>query len=307
MSCAGLLVLVLLALYAVSNLTVFGQQAENSLLGGYQDQTLIYLLYHFVDFPPLDHGGETVLVGIALAALIAAVRRRRRDLATVLVATPAAILATQIFKNVAPRPRLVVSRDFDPSFPSGHFAVATAIALALLIVVPRAWLKWCAPALLGWTAMIGAGVQSMGWHRPSDVVGSALLVAAVFLMSSAVFSKSVERLDLRTLWPAATALAIALVIVALAFASAWKPMTWPVPFLAISSLMATGLIGWVALRLCRTPDSRGGGLEVHDHGRNSRPSGVVDRPVRAGIAPTARSAQRAAVDLIPRRRPTVGR
>ncbi|WP_106348490.1 phosphatase PAP2 family protein [Antricoccus suffuscus] len=243
-----------LALYGASNQTVFGQTAENSLLGGYQDQTLIYVLYHYLDFPPFAHGEETAVVGVAIAALIAVRRRRWRDMATVVVAAPVAIYATHVFKNVAGRPRLVISRDVDPSFPSGHFAVAAVVTVALLIVVPSVWLKWCAPLLLGWTAMIGAGVQSMGWHRPSDVVGSALLVAAVFLVVGSLLSKSIKRVVVGQLWPGLVGLTIALVIVALAVASAWKPKTWAVPYLAISALIATALIGWVALRLCRTTD-----------------------------------------------------
>ena len=256
LSSAGLLALGFLVLYGVSNLTAFGQAAENSLLGGYQTQTLVWYPYDYLHLPPFAHGEQTMFVGVAVATLIAAGRRRWRDLAIVVVAAPVAVYATQVFKDVAVRPHLVVSRDVDLSYPSGHFAVAAAVTMALLIVVPRRWLRWCAPILLAWTAMIGAGVQAMGWHRPSDVVGSALLVAAVFLIVGALFSETIERVDLSQLWSTPVARTIASAIVVVAIASACKPMPWAVPFLAISALIATAIVGWAALRLCRTAGSR---------------------------------------------------
>jgi hypothetical protein len=252
---AGFLALGFFVLYGVSNLTAFGQTAENGLLGGFETQTLVWLPYHYLHFPPFQYGPQTVLVGVGVAALIALARRRLRDLAIVVVATPVAVFSTDVFKSFAGRPRLVISRDVDPSYPSGHFAVAAAVTLAILIVVPRRWLKWCAPLLLAWTAMIGAGVQSMGWHRPSDVMGAALLVTAVFLIIGSLFSKTVERIALRQLWSTPVALTIALAIVVVAVASAVKPIPWTVPILAITALLATALVGWAALGLCRAAGS----------------------------------------------------
>ena len=252
LSLAGLMLLAFFVLYAASNLTAFGQEAENSLLGGYETQTLVWLPYHYLDFPPFEYAEQTAFIGMGLAALIAAWQRRWRDLAIVVVATPVAVYATNLFKSVAGRPHLVISRDVDPSYPSGHFAVAAAVTLALVLVVPRRWLRWCVPVLLAWTAMIGAGVLSMGWHRPSDVIGSALLVTAVFLIVGSLFSETVETVALTQLWSTPVALTIASAIVVVAVASAYKPIAWTVPFLAVAALIATGLVGWAALRLCRT-------------------------------------------------------
>ncbi len=254
LSVAGLLILGFLVLYAISNLTAIGQWAENSLLGGYETQTLVWFPYDYLQFPPFEHGGETVVAGLAIAVLIAAVQRRWRDLAIVAIATPVAVLATQAFKDVAGRPRLVVSPDVDPSYPSGHFAVAAAVTLALLIVVPRTWLRWCAPLLLAWTVMIGAGVLSMGWHRSSDVMGGALLVSAVFLIVGALLASGRGRIRPRRLWSIPAAIAIASVLVVVAVASAWKPMLWTVPIFAIVSLLSTALVGRTAFQLCgKTP------------------------------------------------------
>lgn len=252
LSWAALFTVGFLALYWVSNLTVTGQTAENSLLGDYGDQTLAFWLYNHAGLPPFAHGAETAIAGVVLVAVIAASRRRWRELAIVTIATPVAILAANVFKSAAGRPGLVNSPNHEPSFPSGHFAVAAAITLALLIVVPRVWLRWCAPVVLAWTVITGAGVQSMGWHRPSDILGSALLVAAVFLVVASLFSKSIDSVGLRQLWPGPAAAIITVAIIAVAIAVAWKSTLWIVPYLAITALLSAVVIGWVALKLCRT-------------------------------------------------------
>ncbi|MEV6910642.1 phosphatase PAP2 family protein [Amycolatopsis sp. NPDC051071] len=238
-----------LALYGLSNLTPFGQRAENLLLDGTSDQTLIFEMYQTGLIPALSLEYETLAVGLGAAVLIAAWRRRRRDLATVVVATPVAVYSTRIFKDAAPRPDIVdaISGLTERSYPSGHFAVAAAVSMALLIVVPRTWLRWLAPMLLIWTSAIGAAVLTLMWHRPSDVVGGALLVAAVFLLVGAVFSKTSWEQE-RAWRPSVP---VVVVGVAITIASAWRdPHTWTVPFSVVTTLVATAFLGYVAQR-CR--------------------------------------------------------
>ncbi|WP_181775599.1 phosphatase PAP2 family protein [Amycolatopsis pittospori] len=239
-----------LALYALSNLTPFGQRAENLLLDGTTDQTLIYEVYRTGFLPALSLEYETMAVGIGAAVLIAAWRRRWRDLATVIVATPVAVYSTRIFKDAAPRPDLVgaVHGLTERSYPSGHFAVAAAVSVALLIVVPRTWLRWVAPVLLSWTSAVGGAVLTMMWHRPSDVLGGALLVAAVFLLAGAVLSKTTEERE--KVWR--PSVPVVVVGIGITVASAWRdPYTWTVPFSVVTAVLATAFLGYVALR-CRT-------------------------------------------------------
>ncbi len=234
-----------LALYGLSNLTPFGQRAENLLLDGTSDQTLVYGLYRTGLVPALSLEYGTLAIGLGAAVLIAAWRRRRRDLATVVVATPVAVYSTAVFKDVAPRPDMVgaVSGLTERSYPSGHFAVAAAVAMALLIVVPRNWLRWFAPVLLIWTSAIGAAVLTLRWHRPSDVLGGALLVAAVFLLVGGVFSKTSG--DRGRAWR--PPVLVAVVGVAVTVASAWRdPCTWTVPFSVVTAVIATAFLGHVA-------------------------------------------------------------
>ncbi|WP_164987407.1 phosphatase PAP2 family protein [Propioniciclava flava] len=64
------------------------------------------------------------------------------------------------------------------SFPSGHAALAWGATCAL-VLAPRTWLRGLAlPVAAVGSLLISIGVVAAGWHRPSDVLGAALLAAA---------------------------------------------------------------------------------------------------------------------------------
>ncbi|MBK0330813.1 phosphatase PAP2 family protein [Brachybacterium sp. MASK1Z-5] len=81
--------------------------------------------------------------------------------------------------------RDAIATDQGNSFPSGHMIAFGSVALALWIVLPR--------VMRGVFTMVAALVLAVaafelvhyGWHRPSDVVGSLLLVTAVGAVGSA--------------------------------------------------------------------------------------------------------------------------
>lgn len=61
------------------------------------------------------------------------------------------------------------------SFPSGHSAIAAAVALAVAASVgPRLLRRWWGP-LVAWVSLVAAATVAAGWHRPSDAVGGVLL------------------------------------------------------------------------------------------------------------------------------------
>lgn len=118
-------------------------------------------------------GSAWMLFGMTL--LLLGLQRTRLALRVFGVGATAFVL-TEIMKHVIARPRpslildSVLVRDFllqDYGFPSGHTAVATAVGLVLLGVVPRTW-RWA--CWLG-IALVAFSRIYLGVHAPLDVVG----------------------------------------------------------------------------------------------------------------------------------------
>ena len=76
------------------------------------------------------------------------------------------------------------------SFPSGHVATATALALSLTTIWPRFWPAWWAAALLVWSSRV-----IIGAHYPSDLIGGFYLALLTWWVVRARFAR--ERLALR--------------------------------------------------------------------------------------------------------------
>lgn len=107
---------------------------------------------------------------------------RRRRVLLLAVCAAAFALGVNALLNVAfprPRPFLVLpahvlgARPHDSSFPSDHAAVATAIAVELVIGGEAGW---GVLGLLG-ALVIGTSRVIIGVHYPSDILGGALVGA----------------------------------------------------------------------------------------------------------------------------------
>jgi membrane-associated phospholipid phosphatase len=117
-------------------------------------------------------------VTIAVAAVVllgcvaVAFARRRFGLGLVAVGiVVGASLTTQALKHVVfERPHL--GYGWTNSLPSGHTTVVTSLALASLLVVPRAWRGIASVAAAVAVTVAGVGTVVAGWHRPSDVVAA---------------------------------------------------------------------------------------------------------------------------------------
>jgi membrane-associated phospholipid phosphatase len=168
----------LVALYVIAVCTPFGQSAENSLVIGYADQARISRILYSVGPPPLKAEEATIVLGVVLILLVAALRRQW-ILGVAAVGVPVGTIACAEILNkfLLPRPDISdAPRDLvEASFPSGHVAIAAGLTLgAILVATPRAR-RYVAAVGVVWLAVTAAAVQALYWHRPSDAIGATLI------------------------------------------------------------------------------------------------------------------------------------
>jgi membrane-associated phospholipid phosphatase len=127
-------------------------------------------------------------IGVAIAVIVLSQCRRfgsrraaRRGVAstlTLLAFAPLAVLGARFLRDhVLTRPQLHAwISETANSAPSGHAAAATAIVVVLALATPPI-VRPITLAIVGtWAAVIEFQLVASGWHRPSDVVISTLLV-----------------------------------------------------------------------------------------------------------------------------------
>ena len=180
----------LLYLFFVRDVT--GQAIDQLAFNGAEDGTTgTTLTQRLLDLIP----SVMVAVGAIVSLLIAKVRRAWFPLVVAVTAAMAAVVTTQLLKNVVlTRPDLGVD-GYDPnSFPSGHTTVAAASALVVFLVAsPHT--RWLA-GTIGAAFAVAAGVSTLVslWHRPSDVIAALLVVAFWGCVAGAVLTRSGGRL-----------------------------------------------------------------------------------------------------------------
>ncbi|QAY64248.1 phosphatase PAP2 family protein [Xylanimonas allomyrinae] len=171
--------------WAVFVATEAGQRVDQLALTGAQHGQ--YRLWTLAE-PVLDVVSVAfVVAGIVVAMTVALARRRWALALQVAVLVGGANATTQLLKKlVYDRPHLLPGWSGPNTLPSGHTTVAASVALALLLVVPRAWRPVVAVLGALWTAAMGVSTLVGQWHRPSDVV-AALLVTLAWAAAVCVF------------------------------------------------------------------------------------------------------------------------
>lgn len=166
------------ALWRVFVATRRGQLAEDLAFEGAR---VAYRHLWEIMEPVLDVISITFVAGgIAVAVLVAVLRRRWGLAGQVVVLIAGANLTTQLVKDyLLDRPGYLDGwRYADNTLPSGHTTVAASVAAALLLVVPRRWRPLTALGGAAYTLLIGFSTLVGRWHRPSDVAAAVLVVLA---------------------------------------------------------------------------------------------------------------------------------
>jgi len=185
---AAVAILLAAVVYVLLVHTSLGQRFDNAaLLGSHEQLNSTRLL----DQSILRRiTADSFAVVLAILVGIGLLRRRPRLGVGVAVAAAAAVIGTDLLRRVVlDRPQLVHSDGFFPlnTFPSGHTATAISCALALVVVSPPAWRGISAVVAGSYACFTAAGVQTAGWHRPSDAIGAALIgFAAVAIVAALV-------------------------------------------------------------------------------------------------------------------------
>jgi len=134
---------------------------------------------------PLNSALNAVSVASLVLALVAigliALARRRYSLSIMgVVLVAGSVATTYLLKGY-----VITRTDFgvDPeraaagnSLPSGHATAAAAFAVGLVLVLPPAARGVASLVGATYAALVGIATLSAGWHRPSDVVASYLIV-----------------------------------------------------------------------------------------------------------------------------------
>ncbi|WP_058234591.1 phosphatase PAP2 family protein [Devriesea agamarum] len=171
--------------------TAGGQRLDQLVLSGARgDDGLISRIV----FPVLNTVSiPFILVALVVTVLVALLRRRYGLAWSMLVLVLGSNATTQVLKKIViERPHLVAGIDVTPnSFPSGHTTVAASVAIAFAVVAPTTLRPLVSILGAFFTILTGIGTMTGGWHRPSDVVGAFLVVAAWtfgFLASEALMA-----------------------------------------------------------------------------------------------------------------------
>lgn len=129
----------------------------------------------------------SLLLATTLVAAVAIVRRRPRLALLAATSIAGSIICTEVLKHlVLERPPIIAANIVDNSYPSGHTTVGMAVAVAVMLVVPR---RLLVPTAFGagiFGSAFGVAVVAAGWHRPSDAVGAFFVVIAVAALCAAV-------------------------------------------------------------------------------------------------------------------------
>jgi membrane-associated phospholipid phosphatase len=159
-----------------------------------------------------DHGFIWII--IAAVCLVVSVmffilkKRKRADLGELTIGFAPAlslifsfISCNLILKNAVARIRpyeamndlsILIPKESDASFPSGHSSAAFACSVALLIALPKKY-KWIGVIAVIYASIMAFSRLYVGVHYPSDVVGGVLIGTACAFAGTFLIRRILEK------------------------------------------------------------------------------------------------------------------
>lgn len=138
-------------------------------------------------------GGWFGILVVPIGGAIGLIVLRRPWAAAYFLAAEAVSAAgVQVLKHVFGRVRpedIIVVSDYG-SYPSGHVANATTLAVAALVIFPRLWVAIVGSA---WVVLMAFSRTYLHAHWLSDTLGGALLGAGAALLVAAAFAVPMAR------------------------------------------------------------------------------------------------------------------
>lgn len=196
-ACWAAFAVVLVSAYLVS----FGKRADGWAVEGFVNLQRPWLDGIASAVAKLADPGPFAIWTVLLAG-IALYRRRPRHALAVIGLLGGANLLSQGLKLLLEHPR---PHDFlgkaqlgAQAFPSGHATASMALALAAVLVAPRAWRPVVAVAGALFALAVSESIMLLAWHFPSDVAGGFLVATSSALVTVAALRAADERWPERT-------------------------------------------------------------------------------------------------------------
>ncbi len=184
-----------LAAYLLLVLTRAGQEVENLALLGAREEFRELRAESLTELHEIS--ALSFALAIALVMAVALLRHKPMLAATAAGVMVTSVVAAELIKRILVRPELVEAPQhwLSNSFPSGHVAVAVAVGVGAVLVVPYVLRPLVTLGAAVYASVIAQAVGIAGWHRLADVVGAALLVLAVASLALLILAQAgrVER------------------------------------------------------------------------------------------------------------------
>ena len=192
------------AIFAAAYYTSQGRWLDNAALDGFlsalapgRQTSVASAVAHLCDPAPF----LLLAAGVIALALLRRSPRRAAAAAALMLASAGTtqllkpLLAEYRFDDSLIAPTRLTHPLADSAFPSGHATAAMSLALAALIVVPRAWRPATAAAGSLFALAVSFSIVALAWHYPSDIVGGYLIASTWCLVALATLRAADAR------WP----------------------------------------------------------------------------------------------------------